>query len=295
MVIFALKKGVLVSLNGKLVPEKKAVVSVFDRAFLYGDGLFETVRVFNGRPFRWQQHMERLRQGAKFLKLKLPFKSTQLIQFAEELVAKNKLPDSLLRLTLSRGVGAPGYTPKDANQPTLVMSLRPAPEIGRNVDWKLATSSFRLPSNQPLAWFKTCNKLAQVLARAEANAAGADESLLLNTDGFVVEGASSNLFWIKHGTLCTPPLAAGILSGITRTVVFEIGRKLKLPVHEKNIRLKELGQTEGIFLSLSSFGIVEAKSLNRKPLRKSPLVRQIASAYRDILINSSACKSSAEP
>lgn len=284
-----------VSLNGKLVPEKKAVVSVFDRSFLYGDGLFETVCVFNGRPFRWEQHMERLRQGAKFLGIKLPFKAIQLLEFAQKLVAKNKLPDSFLRLTLSRGVGAHGYTPRDANRPTLVMSLRPAPEIGRNVVWKLVTSSFRLPSHQPLAWFKTCNKLPQVLARAEANAAGADEALLLNTDGFVVEGASSNLFWIEQGTLCTPPLAAGILSGITRAVVFEIAKKLKLPVREKNIRLKELAQAEGIFLSLSSFGIIEAITLDGRKIKKSPVVRQIASAYQDILTNSSACKSSSEP
>ncbi len=285
----------LVFLNGKFVPEEKAVVSVFDRAFLYGDGLFETIHVFHGKLFCWEQHLQRLQQGAKFLKIKLPFSPTQLHAFALKLVARNKMPDCLLRLTLSRGIGAPGYTPKNAKQPVLVMSLRPAPKITlKTPQWKLITSSFRLPASDPLAAFKTCNKLPQVLARVEADAAGADEALLLNTDGFVVEGASSNLFWIKRNVIYTPPLTAGILPGITRSVVHAIASKLKIPIREKNIRPKELAQTDGIFLSLSSFGIVEAKSLDGKPLGKSSLTSRIARAYNEALINSSACNLASE-
>ena len=285
----------LVFLNGKFVPEEKAVVSVFDRAFLYGDGLFETIRVFNGQPFCWEQHMQRLQQGAKFLKIKLPFSRARLLTFALKLAAKNKEPDCLLRLTLSRGIGAHGYTPKNADRPTLVMSLRPAPKTTASVpQWKLVTSSFRLPANDPLAAFKTCNKLPQVLARAEADAAGADEALFLNTDGFVVEGASSNLFWVKRGIVYTPPLAAGILPGVTRAAVLDIASKLKIPLRQKNIRPKELAQTDGVFLSLSSFGIIEAKSLNGKPLQSAALTSQIARAYREALINSSACNLASE-
>jgi branched-subunit amino acid aminotransferase/4-amino-4-deoxychorismate lyase len=103
------------------------------------------------------------------------------------------------------------------------------------------------------------------------------------------------LFWVKHGIVYTPPLAAGILPGVTRAVVFKIASRLKIPVREKYIRPKELGQADGIFLSLSSFGIVEAKSLDRKILRQSSLTRQIASAYRDLLVDSSACNSRRKP
>ncbi len=279
-----------VFLNGKIVPEEKAVVSVLDRSFLYGDGLFEAIRVFNGKSFRWGQHMRRLRQGAAFLKIKLPFSSDKLLSGALKLIAKNKMPDSVLRLVLSRGVGTPGYSPKDAKKPTLVMSLRPAPENDPKnpAQWKLITSSFRLPANDPLAAFKTCNKLSQVLSRAEADAAGASEALLSNIDGFVVEGASSNLFWIKGGMIYTAPLVAGILPGVTRRAVFEIAARLKIPIREKNIRPKELARTDGIFLSLSSLGIVEAVSLDGKKLKKSTLTSQIACAYHEIL-NSSAC------
>lgn len=285
-----------VFLNGKFVPEQEAVVSVFDRGFLYGDGLFETIRVANGQPFRWPQHMQRLQQGAAFLKIKLPFTAAKLRALADKLIAKNKMPDSFLRLALSRGVGMPGYSPKNANKSTLVMSLRPAPIINRKTpaQWNLITSSFHLPSNEPLARFKTANKLSQVLARAEADSVHANEALLLNTDGFVIEGTSSNLFWIKRGTIYTPPLVAGILPGVTRSVVLEIAAKLKIPIREKNIRLKELAQTDGIFLSLSSLGIVEAKSLDQKRLKKSPLTAQIARSYTDILMNSCACNLKSE-
>jgi aminodeoxychorismate lyase len=291
-----LKSLVLVFLNGKFVPEEKAVVSVSDRAFLYGDGLFETMRIYNGKPFRWEQHMQRLRQGAKFLKIRVPFSETQLLSFVLALVAKNKMPDSVLRLTLSRGVGAHGYSPKGANSPMLVMSPRPVAKISQKSppQWKLIISSFRLPADDPLASFKTCNKLPQVLARAEADAAGANEALLSNTNGLVVEGASSNLFWLKRNVICTSPVAAGILPGVTRQVVFEIARRLKTPIRQSNIRSKDLARTDGVFLSLSSFGIVEAQSLSGKILRKSPLTALVARAYNEILMDSSACNLRAE-
>jgi aminodeoxychorismate lyase len=286
---------VIVFLNGKFVPENKAVISIFDRGFLYGDGLFETIRVLNGIPFRWPQHMGRLQQGAAFLKIKLPFTPAKLRAFADKLIVKNKIPDSLLRVSLSRGVGSPGYSPKNAKEPTLVISLRPAPKLDQKVpQWNLISSSFRLPAGEPLARFKTANKLSHVLARAEADTVGANEALLLNTNGFVVEGTSSNLFWIKRSTIYTPSLAAGILPGVTRSVVLEIAAKLKIPIREKNIRLKELYQAEGIFLSLSSLGIVEAKSLDKKELKKSPLTAHIASSYTDILEDSCACNLESE-
>jgi branched-chain amino acid aminotransferase len=277
---------VLIFLNGQFVPEERAVVSVFDRGFLYGDGLFETMRVFNGKPFRWQQHLERLQRGSDFLNIKLPHSTEALRGFVSELIAKNKMPDALLRLTLSRGVGVRGYSPKGANSPTIVMSLHPAPASGLKDSiprWNLITSSRRLPTNEPLAQFKTCNKLAQILARAEADAADADEALLLNTDGYVVEGASSNLFWIVGDTICTPPLAAGVLPGVTRGVVMEICEKLGLKTNDGNITAEELKLSDGIFVSLSSFGIVEVTSLDGLEVKRATLVEEIQRSYEQII------------
>jgi len=282
---FALKTNVLVFLNGQFVPEERAVVPVFDRSFLYGDGLFETMRVIRGKPFRWEQHIERLQSGADYLKIKFPFTSEALRQFADDLVAKNNLPDALLRLTLSRGVGARGYSPKGAENPTLVMSLHPALAFDAENPprWKFITSSHRLPANEPLAHYKTCNKLVQILARAEADAAGADEALLLNMDGFVVEGASSNLFWIEGDAIFTPPLAAGILPGVTRAVVLEICERMGLRIRETNINVDKLKCSEGIFVSLSSFGVVEATSLEGAIVKASTISKQIQEQYRDLL------------
>jgi len=275
----------IVFLNGQFVPEDQATVSVLDRSFLYGDGLFETLLVRRGQPFRWAQHLDRLEQGAAFLGIRLPFSRSALLGFARELAQINGLPDALLRLTLSRGVGPRGYSPKGADCPTLVMTLHPAPVWNPSAPprWKLATASFRLPAHEALAQFKTCNKLAQVLARAEVEARGADEALLLNTDGYVVEAASSNLFWVEGRTVCTPPLASGILAGVTRAVVFELCQRGGVPIREAELRPEELGRTDGVFVSLSSWGIVAASELDGQPLPACPLISQLFRRYLQLL------------
>ena len=276
----------IVFLNGQFVPEHGALVSVFDRGFLYGDGLFETLRVLNGNPFRWEQHMERFRHGLRFMNLAAPFDDDELRGFANELIAQNKMPDSLLRLTLSRGVGPRGYSPKGADSPTVVMSLHPAPALDQHQPprWKLVTSSVRLPANEPLALFKNCNKLPQILARSEADASDVQEALLLNTDGYVVEATSSNFFWVEEGMICTPPLISGILPGVTRAVIFELCEKLGLPTREANIRPERLPRTQGLFVSLSSIGICAGASLDGRELAQSPLVPKLQAAYWDLVI-----------
>jgi branched-chain amino acid aminotransferase len=275
----------IVFLNGQFVPEEQAVVSVFDRCFLYGDGLFETMRIANGKPFRWEQHMERLERGAEVLKIRLPNSSDALRHFATQLLAKNQLPEALLRLTLSRGIGLRGYSPKSADNPSLVMSLHAAPhlDLEQLSTWNLVTASVHLPANEPLAQFKTCNKLPQIFARMESDAAGGDEALLLNTDGHIVEGASSNLFGLDDDTVCTPPLGSGILAGVTRSVVLELCRSRGLTTCEANITPEQLRLCEGVFLSLSSAGIAEASSLDGRALAQSPLVNQLRLAYWDLV------------
>jgi branched-chain amino acid aminotransferase len=277
-----------VFLNGRFVPEEQASVSVFDRGFLYGDGLFETMRVLHGHPFRWEQHLDRLERGAHFLRLPVPYLPEQLRQFASQLLSEHPGFDGLLRLTVSRGVGRRGYSPAGADHPTVVMALHPlavAPASGRAPRWKLRAASIRLPAGEPLAQFKTCNKLAQILARAEADAAEADEALLLNTDGFVVEGATSNLFWVEDGRICTPPLASGILAGVTRSVVMELCRSQGIPAMEQNTTIKDLQACQGVFLSLSSYGVVAADSLDGVGLCQSELPLKLAELYEELLRN----------
>jgi aminodeoxychorismate lyase len=280
----------LVFLNGRFIPEDRAVVSVFDRSFLYGDGLFEAVRICNGQPFRWTQHIERFLHGAGHLKIRPPFSSGEIQKHAAKLIQNNKTREALLRLNLSRGVGGRGYSPTGADSPTFVMTLHPAPKLDlKNPPlWKLVTASNRLPTNEPLAQFKNANKLPQILARAEADAAGANEALLLNTSGYVVEGTTSNLFWVRKGVVCTPPLAAGILPGVTRVAVLEICRALAIPTKEVAPRSKELFSAQGAFMSMSSWGIVEAVELDGRKLRRHACVKKIQRSYEKLLRDETA-------
>ena len=203
---------------------------------------------------------------------------------ATRLVDENQAPNALLRLTLSRGVGVRGYSARGANAPTLSMSLHPLQDDGRALtNWQLFTSSLRLPANEPLAQLKHCNKLPQILARAEAEQAGADEALLTNTDGEVVEAAAGNLFWIQAGAVCTPPLAGGILAGVTRMVLLELFQKLGLEFREKATDLKGLLRADGVFLSLSSHGIVQATSLDGRSLATHPLTYKLHEAYANLV------------
>ncbi|MFN3407535.1 MAG: aminodeoxychorismate lyase [Limisphaerales bacterium] len=270
-----------VFLNGQFVPEAAATVSVFDRGFLYGDGLFETMRVANGRIFLLERHLDRLERGAAFLGIVLPFPRAELARAAAELVRRNGLADALLRLTVSRGVGPRGYSPRGADRPTVVMTAHPftaAPELLR---WRTRVASFRLPAGDGLAAFKTVNKLAQVLARAEAEAAGAEEALLLDTAGNVIEAASGNLFWLGNGVLHTPPVKAGVLAGVTRGLICELAAASGLPVRETVCRPDELRGADGIFLTLSSHGVVEVASVDGHPLPSAPETRRWWAAYRD--------------
>jgi branched-chain amino acid aminotransferase len=276
-------------LNGRFVPEEDAKVSIFDRAFLYGDGLFETLRVCGGRPFRWSQHMRRLAQGAELLGIALPFPATELAEYSAELIRRAAMPDALLRITLSRGVGPRGYSPRGARQPLLAMSIHPAPAVeglGPR-GWRLITAAYTLPAGDPLAVLKTCNKLPQILARAQAEASGADEALLLNTDGKVAEASSGNVFWVDGEKICTPPLTSGSLAGVTRAVVFEIGAQLGIPCVEQVCPPSSLHEAAGVFLTLSSLGILEVESLDARVLSRSSLTLRLHHAYQELVAHES--------
>lgn len=278
----------IVFLNGQFVSAAGAVVPVTDRGFLYGDGLFETMRVVNGRPFRFAQHLERMTRGADFLKIKPPFTSRELDKFARQLVEQNQTPEAILRVTLTRGDGQRGYSPAGADRPTLVMTLHPAPAWEELVEWNLVTSSFRIPAADPLSSFKTTSKILHVMARVEAAEKGADEALLINTNGEVAEAASGNIFWVYQDKICTVPTGRGVLPGITRAIVLEICQTLGLPTNKRVIKPEALRSSTGIFVTQSVRGIVPVISLDGVQVALSPLVDQIAGSYNEMLIRESA-------
>jgi aminodeoxychorismate lyase len=263
-------------LNGKFVSEENAKVSVLDRGFLYGDGLFETIRVSRGHLLEWPAHMKRLQAGADFLRIRIPLPPSELLGASQELILQNSVSEALLRITISRGIGPRGYSPKDAKDSTLTITVHPAQTFARTPPgWKLHVASVRLPANEALAFYKTCNKLPQILAKAEAESAGADEAVLCNTDGFVIEGASSNLFWTAAEQVFTSPLASGVLAGVTRAIVIDEVERMGIKVTEKNNTLETLMSADGIFLSLSSLILAEAVSINGRNVSKSALTKRI--------------------
>lgn len=276
----------VVFINGQFLPLAEAVIPVNDRGFMYGDGLFETMRVVKGKPFRFAQHLERMTRGADFLKIKPPFTPKEIQKFAAELITKNELSEAVLRVTLTRGPGGGrGYTTKGADRPTLAMTLHPLPpaDADEPVSWSLVTSSFRIPAGDALAQFKTTSKVLNVLARAEAEEQGADEALLLNTNGEVAETAGGNVFWVYQDKICTVPTGRGVLPGITRAVVLEICQSLGLETNKRVIKPEHLRKAEGIFITQSALGIVPVASFDGAPVAPSPLVDQIASAYNEML------------
>jgi aminodeoxychorismate lyase len=280
----------VVFLNGKFVPEAEAVVPLNDRGFLLGDGLFETLRVANGKTFRFAQHLERLARGAEFLKIQLPFTPRELQKFAGQLIAQNELSEAALRVTLTRGAGARGYSPKNSGAPTLALTLHPLPpqKPDEPEQWSLMTSSFRIPAGDALASFKTTSKVLNVLARAEAEEKGADEALLLNTNGEVAETAGGNLFWVYQDQVCTVPTGRGVLPGITRAVVLEICQTLGLATNKRIVKPEQLRNAEGIFVTQSALGIIPVAAFDGQPVAPSPLVDQLAAAYHEMLVRESA-------
>jgi len=275
----------IVFLNGQFMPESQAVVPINDRGFMYGDGLFETARVVGGRPFRLAQHLERMTRGAEFLQIKPPFSPKELQQFSEELITRNEMPEAILRVLLTRGPGRRGYLPADSGPPTLVMSLHETPALATDsqASWTMVTSPYRISAADVFASFKTTSKILHVMARADAAARGADEALLINTNGEAAETATGNLFWVYQDKICTVPTGRGILPGITRAVVLEICQNLGLQTNKRVIKPEALRNSSGIFVTQSALDIVPVSAFDGERVRQSPLVDQIACAYQDML------------
>ncbi len=277
----------IVFLTGQFVSESLAVVSINDRGFTYGDGLFETMRVVGGKPFRLAQHLERMVRGAEFLKIKLPHTAKEISHFADELLKQNEMPDAILRIVLTRGPGQRGYSPADAGPPTLVMTVHPTPAAATDTTatWNLVTSPYRIPASDILSSFKTTSKILYVMARAEAAERGADEALLVNTNGEAAETATGNLFWVYQDKICTVPTGRGVLPGITRAVVLEICQSLGLQTNKRVIKPEALRNSEGIFVTQSALGIIPVSVFDGEPVTPSPLVDQIACAYDEMLMH----------
>ena len=256
--------------NGRILPESEARVSLSDRGLLYGDGLFETIRVLKGQPVWWDRHWQRLQEGAGFLRLPIPWSQADLRLSAGELIRRNEVDEGVLRLRVSRGEGARGYSPRGAGAPHLALTLHPLPVPPPTLNAVYA--SLRLLGGDPLLRHKTSNRLVSVLARAEADERGADEAILLNHEGGLVEGSAGNLFWISGERLLTPPVSSGALPGVARSVLMEVAVREGRAVTERAALPRELAAASGIFLTNSVSGVLPIHRLEGAPVPLSPQI-----------------------
>lgn len=272
----------IVYLNGQWVPEAEARISVFDRGFLYGDGLFETIPCYSGIPFAWEAHWQRLTQGATALRLPLPLDAAAAGALSRELLTRNQLTDALVRWNLSRGVGPRGYRPSPGSPPTLVAAAFPGAPLATTPPpaRRLQTSRLRLAPNPGLTEFKSSDKLLHVLARAEIDAADIDEALLLDTDGHVAEASAANVFWWTPRGLATPALTTGILAGVTRAQVFGWAAARGWEVAELRAPRTTLLESSGAFLTSSTFGLAEIARVDGTLLGRDP---RFAALFGDYL------------
>src|SRR3954471_1404989 len=246
-------KELTIFLDGKFVPESEAKVSVFDHGLLYGDGIFEGIRFYNGRVFRLDEHTDRLWDSARSICLDIPMSKEAMNEALLETVRRNNLRDGYIRQIVTRGVGNLGLNPAQCSNPSIIIIATTialySEEAYRNGLTVVTCATRRTGAAQLNPAVKSLNYLNNVMARIEANLAGADEALMLNEAGNVAECTADNVFVIKKGRIFTPPISAGALRGITRSVVFEVAAELGLKITETDVTRHDVFIADECFLT----------------------------------------------
>lgn len=273
-------------IDGKYYPEKDAKISVFDHGLLYGDGIFEGIRAYNGRVFKLAEHIERLFCSAKALLLKVPMSRARLCQAVVETCRVNRVRDGYVRLLVTRGAGSLGLNPNSCKRPSVIIiagkiQLYPPSFYQKGMEIITVPTLRNLHSAVNPA-IKSLNYLNNILAKIEANNAGCEEAVMLNALGFVAEGTGDNLFIVKRGELITPPLYAGALYGITRATVLDLAREAGVRVMETNLTRYDLFNADECFMTGTGAEIVPVVKIDGRVIgsgRPGRLTRRLEDAY----------------
>jgi branched-chain amino acid aminotransferase len=284
----------IIYLNGKLVSRSKARLSPFDHGFLYGYGLFETMRAYQGHIFRLDSHLTRLRCSAESIGLTHSILTTEngkqsLKAACVATLEANKLEDARLRLTISAGEGDMTPDPSKCSSPTVLVTaqeLVPLPPEKYETGFRATRSSLRRNSQSPLSRLKSNCYIENILARMAARTAGCDEAILLNEQGYLAEGSTTNIFLASNNELITPSLESGVLPGITREVVLEMARAGKIKILERQVELKELIEAEEAFVTNSILEIMPLTWFDDKPIgtgKPGRLTKELLAAYKKLV------------
>lgn len=277
----------LVWLNGELVPKSQAKVSVFDHGFLYGDGVFEGIRAYNGRVFMLDEHLDRLYESAKSIWLTIPMTKEEMKEAILKTLRANGLKDAYIRVVVSRGEGDLGLDPRKCSKPNVVVitdkiELFPEEFYERGIE--MVTVSVRRNSPQALnPNIKSLNYLNNILAKIEAINAGKPEGLMLTIDGYVAEGTGENIFIVKKGVILTPPAHMGILKGITRQVVINLACESGIPVREEVLTLHDVYTADECFITGTAAEIMPVVKLDGRTIGEGvpgPITKALIKKFR---------------
>ena len=277
-------------IDGKFYSEANAKVSVFDHGLLYGDGIFEGIRFYNGRVFRLEQHLERLWNSARSICLDIPMTRQEMTEALLETIRQNHLRDGYIRLVVTRGVGNLGLNPEQCKNPSVIIIAATIALYHEDFYRKglsivtVATRRSNPASLNPAV--KSLNYLNNVMARIEANLASADEALMLNDAGNVAECTADNVFIIKHGQIFTPPTTAGALQGITRSVVFDIAGEFDIKVIEADFTRHDIFVADECFLTGTAAEIVPVVIADGRIIgngKPGPITTRIIARFREMI------------
>jgi len=284
--------SIQIYINGKFYSKEDAKISVFDHGFLYGDGVFEGIRAYNGRVFKLKEHIDRLYNGANALLLNIPLSKEEMTEVVLETLRRNNLKDAYIRLVVSRGEGDLGLDPKKCKEPTIICiadKITLYPEKMYEEGLEIITSAVRRnPAEGVNPQIKSLNYLNNILAKIEANLYGALEALILNTEDYVAECTGDNIFIVKDGKLITPPPYVGILVGITRNVIIELARKQGINVEEKVFTRYEIFSADECFLTGTAAEVIPVVKLDGRPIgngKPGPITKRLLNDFKEYIKN----------
>ena len=283
------ERELLIYIDGKFYPESEAKISVFDHGFLYGDGVFEGIRSYNGVVFKLKEHIDRLYNSAKAIMLDIPMTKDEMIEAVLKTLRKNGLKDAYIRLVVTRGKGDLGLDPRKCPKPSVIIIAVPLLQLYdekvRERGMSMIVSWVRRDSVDATTHeIKSLNYLNSILAKIEANNAGADEAIILDPNGFICEATGENIFIVKDGKLFTPPSTSGTLPGITASVIKEIAQKLGYQVIEKGITVTELYSADEAFLTGTAAEVMPIREVNKRQIgegKMGPITRQILKKFME--------------